>query len=110
MLADELIGMAKRFLTAFEIHDDTLALDVIDRVGPMGNFLNDNHTLENFKRDVWYPTVFDRRTFESWYAGGGEQINKPLQRKAQAILDNRESPALSAKQTRIMDEILAMRG
>ena len=109
VLGDELIGMVKRYLAAFEIREDTLALDVIDRVGPMRDFLNDDHTIENYRRDVWYPTVLDRRRFEAWFADGGEQINKPLQRKAQAILADRQSPALSASQTKIMDEILARR-
>ena len=109
VLGDEVIGMVKRCLAAFEISEDTLALDVIDSVGPMGHFLEDDHTLENFRRDVWYPTVFDRRTFEAWFADGGEQINEPLRRKAQAILAGREGPALSPRQAKTMDEILARR-
>lgn len=110
VLADELIGMVRRYLAAFEISEDTLALDVIDRVGPTGDFLSDDHTLANYRRDVWYPAVFDRRRFEAWFADGGEPINKPLQRKAQTILADCEGPALSAQQTKTMDEILARRG
>jgi trimethylamine--corrinoid protein Co-methyltransferase len=109
VLGDELVGMVKRYLAAFEICEDTLALDVIDRVGPMGNFLDDDHTIANYRRDVWYPTVFDRRRFEAWFSDGGQQINKYLQRKAQATLADREIPALSAKQAKTMDEILARR-
>lgn len=109
VLGDELIGMVKRYLAAFEIREDTLALDVIERVGPRGDFLNDDHTIENYRRDVWYPTVLDRRRFEGWFADGGEQVNKHLQTKAQAILVDRKSPPLSARQVRTMDEILARR-
>ena len=32
-LGDELIGMVKRYLAGFTLDDETLALDVIDRVG-----------------------------------------------------------------------------
>ncbi len=109
VLADELIGMVKRYLAAFEITDDTLAIDVIDRVGPMGDFLSDSHTLENFRQDMWFPGCFDRRTFEAWSGDGAEPITAPMQRKALEILDNHQGPTLSAKQIGAMDEILARR-
>jgi len=109
VLADEVIGMVKRYLGAFEIRDDTLALDVVDRIGPMGDFLSDEHTLDNFRRDVWYPTVFDRRRFDVWSADGAEPINRPLRKKALAILADHQSPTLSARQIKTMDEILARR-
>ena len=109
VLGDELIGMVKRYLGALEIREETLALDVIDRVGPTGDFLSDDHTLENYRREVWYPTVFDRRRFEAWFSGGGEQVNQPLQRKARSILAHHQCPALSARQAKTMDAILARR-
>ena len=110
VLGDELVGLVKRYLAGFELGDDSLSLDVVDRVGPLGNFLGDPHTLKNFRRDVWYPTVLDRRPFEAWFAAGGEPINAPLQRQAQAILAEHPAPALSGDQTRAMDEVLARRG
>jgi len=110
VLGDELISLAKRYLAAFEIDDETLALDVIDRVGPTGHFLNDEHTLENYRREVWFPSVFDRRPFDTWFADGAEKIDQPLYRKGMAILANHEGPALSAEQLKAMDAILARRG
>ncbi len=109
VLADELIGMVKRYLAGFEITDDTLATDVIGRVGPMGDFLSEGHTLENFRRDAWFPGCFDRRMFEAWEAAGSEPVTAAMRRKALEILDNHQKPALSKKQTDAMDEILARR-
>ena len=40
VLADELIGYAKRILATYQITRDGLALDVIDEVGPRGAFWN----------------------------------------------------------------------
>lgn len=109
VMGDELIGMVKRYLAGFDIDEDTLALDVIDRVKPMGDFLSEEHTLENYRRDVWYPSIFDRRRYEAWFADGGEEINKPLYRKARAILADHQNPVLSAQQLKTMDGILARR-
>ena len=110
VLGDEVVGMVKRYLAGFEIDEDTLALDVIDRVGPLGNFRSEAHTSKNFRRDAWYPTVFDRRSFEVWFEDGGERIDAPLQRRAKEILADREGPVLSTGQREAMDEILARRG
>ena len=109
VMGNELIGMIRRYLAGFEINEETLAVDVIDRVGPMNDYLNDDHTLDNFKRDVWFPNVFDRNPYGPWAANGGEPINNSLERKAQAILAKHRGSTLSDAQTKKMDEILARR-
>ena len=54
--------------------EDTLALDVINHVGPAGNFLAEPHTLENFRKDIWYPSVFARDRFDNWKSKGGKDV------------------------------------
>lgn len=109
VLADELIGMVRRYLGAFEISDETLALDVIDRVGPTGNFLSEDHTLENFRRDTWFPAILDRRTYDGWLADGAEPVTAALRRKAGDILARHRAPELSHAQSECMDAILTRR-
>jgi len=41
----------RAYLRSFEISDDTLALDVIEQVGPGGNFLGESHTVEHFRSE-----------------------------------------------------------
>jgi trimethylamine---corrinoid protein Co-methyltransferase len=60
ILADEMIGMVKRMLEGFTIDPAQLAMDVIDRIGPGGEFLTDEHTLAHFRKSIWYPKVFQR--------------------------------------------------
>jgi len=50
-----------------------LALEVIAKVGPEGQFLNTKHTLKHY-RERWYPSLFDRATYESWQEKGGKTI------------------------------------
>jgi len=38
VICDELISYVKRFMTGLAINEETLALDVIDAVGPHGDF------------------------------------------------------------------------
>jgi len=59
VLTDEIVGMVRVMTGGIEINDETLALDLIDRVGPGGNFLAEEHTLKHFRKH-WVPTIMDR--------------------------------------------------
>ena len=110
VLADELIGYAKRFLSTYRITDETLALDVVDQVGPRGNFLEHEHTLDHYREDVWRPAAFDRRSYEAWSDAGGRPIADALGDRAGRVLETQERPDLSPDRTRAMNAILAGRG
>jgi len=59
VLADEVIDMVKVAMGGLEINDETLPLDLIERVGPGGDYLSESHTLKHFRK-FWVPTIFDR--------------------------------------------------
>ncbi|NLT68082.1 MAG: trimethylamine methyltransferase [Acidobacteria bacterium] len=59
VLTNEIIDMTGVILRRVEISDKTLALDVIDQVGPGGSYLAEEHTYEHFGK-FWVPRVFDR--------------------------------------------------
>jgi trimethylamine:corrinoid methyltransferase-like protein len=52
--------MVKYMLRPFRIDENTVPIDVFDRVGPAGNFLLEMHTVENFRKSFWFPRVMDR--------------------------------------------------
>ena len=59
VLSSEIIDMVKVLSGGIEITDETLALDLIEQVGPKSNYLLENHTLKHF-RNFWFPSIFDR--------------------------------------------------
>ena len=67
---DEVIAYVERIIRGFEISDDTLALDVIDDVGPGGTFIDQLHTLEHFRHELWQPTLLDRDYWPNWEDAG----------------------------------------
>jgi trimethylamine--corrinoid protein Co-methyltransferase len=84
-ICDEIVGWLEHFVRGLEINDETLALDLIDEVGPDGQFLDSEHTLEHF-RELWYPNLFDRNNFDGWMAGGGKTLNERAAERVEAIL------------------------
>jgi trimethylamine--corrinoid protein Co-methyltransferase len=93
VICDELINYVKRFMTGLEVNEETLALDVIDAVGPHGDFLSTKHTRSHFKED-WYPELFDRTNFDTWYAQGAKTLRQRAKERVDEILASHEPPAL----------------
>ena len=61
VICDELIAYTKQFMKGLEINEETLALDLIDEIGPHGDFMGSDHTRKHYRED-WYPKLFDRRS------------------------------------------------
>jgi trimethylamine--corrinoid protein Co-methyltransferase len=93
-LADELVAMSRYFVEGLRIDDDTLALEVIDRVARGSNngaiFLSESHTYKNFKTSLFHPELCDRSRFEDWETRGSRQIQQHCNDKVRRILADHE--------------------
>ena len=89
----EMISMMRYFAGGFRIDGESLALDVIDQVGPGGDFLTSGHTLEHF-RSLWQPSLFDRRRAEEWEAGGQNRLGDRLRDKTIALIEDHRTEQL----------------
>jgi len=59
VFCNEIIDMVNVSMGGIEINDETLPLDLIERVGPRGTYISEKHTLKHFRK-FWAPTIFDR--------------------------------------------------
>lgn len=85
---NEIIGMVKRYLSGIKVDANTLALDVIAKVGPGGNFLNEEHTYKNFKNEVFMPKLIDRSVYANWKKSGAKTLETRVNEKVKEILEN----------------------
>jgi len=98
---DEVAGLVKRFMEGVEITEETLALEVIDGVGPGGNFVDGDHTLRHF-RGNWFPGLFDRGTRAAWETGGRLTLGDRARTRVREILDHhRPAPLAAATATQL---------
>jgi len=105
VLTAELISMMRRFVGGMALDAEALALEVIHKVGPGGDFLTQRHTLKHF-RELWQPALFDRRRFEEWVAAGSQPLGKRLQEKTVALIEEHEPELLPAAVQEEIDYIL----
>jgi len=85
VICDEILGWLEHFVRGAEITEESLALDLIDEIGPDGQFLQSEHTLKHF-RERWYPGLFDRNNYEGWLAKGAKTLGERAAERVQAIL------------------------
>lgn len=57
MIDLEIIGMIKRYLEGLNVNDDTLALSLIKQVGPGGEFMTTEHTVNYCRKEPWIPGI-----------------------------------------------------
>jgi trimethylamine--corrinoid protein Co-methyltransferase len=105
LICNEIIDWINTSLAEVEINDETLALDVIDAVGPDGDFLNTDHTLKNF-RSRWYPTLIERGNYTQWLENGGKDLSQRAAVQVGKILnDHRPEPLPQDIQQQLQDII-----
>ncbi len=94
VLGNEVVGMAKHFIRGIEVNSETLARDVMQRVGPGGNFLQEEHTFRHFRQELWMPTLLSRQPYGIWQQEGAKDMAMRVQEKLKEILDTHEVPPL----------------
>ncbi len=108
VMADEIIGMVKRIMRGIELNDETLALDVIDKAGPGGEFITSKHTYRHFKTQTWFPTLMNRMRYSEWkmMAAEGSSMGDRIKEKTCQILEEHKAPTLPENICQKIDKIL----
>ena len=91
VLVNEVLYMINQFMRGIEVDEETLAVDVINSVGPGGHFMAEEHTLKYF-REVWYSTLFDRSNYESWLEQGGRRFQERLREQTLQRMEHSPPP------------------
>ena len=91
---NENLRSVSRILRGIEISDETLALDVINEIGPEGHFLSHGHTLKHFRKELFFPKLFDRTDFEGFEKGPMKNLSQRSYEMASELLATHEPAPL----------------
>lgn len=91
VLVNEILYMVNHYMQGISVDDESLALDLIDKIGPGGHYLYEDHTMAHFK-DVWYSDLFDRSIKDVWLEQGGKKFDQRLQEKTVALMEYQPEP------------------
>jgi trimethylamine--corrinoid protein Co-methyltransferase len=60
VIDDEIWGAMLRIQRGFEVDEDTIAEDLIEKIGIGKHFIGEKHTLSHVQKEQWYPRLYSR--------------------------------------------------
>lgn len=103
---NEVLSMVRQIERGVTINDETLAVDVIKEVGPNGNYLGEEHTIEHYD-ELWLPQVFNRDGYMKWHDKGEPSLYDIINIKVKKIVSVDPKHPLTREQLDKLDAIVA---
>ena len=106
VFCNEVMGMIKHIGQGIGTEEDHLALDLIEEIGPGGEYLTTEHTLNHFRN--WFrPKLLDRSSVDAWIEGGRETMADRVRRETDRILAEHSPEPLEAGVRRDLEAVLS---
>ncbi len=85
VMANDTIGWLRAATAGVPVNDETLALDVIEELGPTGSYLGHPHTLDHYK-EPFYSKLADKGTYSQWTDRGATTMEERAAREVDRLL------------------------
>lgn len=96
VMDNEIAAMVKRVVQGVNVSDDTLAVELIKKVGSGKDFLAQKHTRQYMGTEQSKVKLIDRRMRGAWQKRGGKDLAEAAGERAREILDTHKVPELPA--------------
>ncbi|MCC7491295.1 MAG: trimethylamine methyltransferase family protein [Fimbriimonadaceae bacterium] len=107
VLQDEAIGYVESLLRETTFDAATLAVDeIVAAAGGSGTFIEREHTVQHFRRELWFPRLLDREYYQAWLDAGASSLERRCVDRRASLLHSHQppplDPALDAELTRLV--------
>jgi trimethylamine---corrinoid protein Co-methyltransferase len=107
VLQHEVISFVESAMREIEFSEDTFGLEEIAAVAASGTtFLDRDHTIQHFRKELWVPRILDRQYYQGWLEGGALSTEDRCHLHKQQILSSLEPEPLAAGLAKSLDEIV----
>ena len=76
------------------VNKETIAEDIIEKIGIAGNFLADDHTVKYMKDNYWKSKTFNRDNWTQWEAGKKKDAMEKAHEIVNTILNDKKDPEI----------------
>ncbi|MFO8233970.1 MAG: trimethylamine methyltransferase family protein [Bacteroidales bacterium] len=105
VLNQEMMGMVKQFGKGINTDDDHMALDLIEKQGPGGEYVTTDHTFKHWKE--WFlPTLQDRGDYETWKKNGMKTMDQRVKERTIELLNTHEPEPIEDKLKQELHKII----
>jgi len=105
VMCDEMISYVRRIMRGFDMGPERMGIDVIRRVGPGGNFLAEDETLNFMREEHWIPKTINRDNPEIWQQKGAPRYADAIIQKTLDILAGHRPEPLPEPVSKALDNI-----
>jgi trimethylamine--corrinoid protein Co-methyltransferase len=102
---DDIFGAVRRQMGGIGVTQETLARDVIARVGPQQSFLDDEHTLTFMRSEYYRSPLANRRDAGVWEEEGAKDLWQRAGERVDRLLAAPPQPRLAPEVLREMERI-----
>jgi trimethylamine--corrinoid protein Co-methyltransferase len=105
VIANDTIGWIRAATAGVLVDDETLALDVIDELGPTGNYMPHAHTMRHYK-EPFYSSLADKGTYSQWERRGATTMEERATQQVEEILSSHKPEPLPPDVQRDIKKII----
>jgi trimethylamine--corrinoid protein Co-methyltransferase len=108
IMDDDIAGWIGKMLQGTTVTDETMAVDLINDVGPIpGHFLNTAHTRDHWRDEHNFPQVADEEAYPVWVESGKKDTLALARERMDHILATHEPEPLTPEQDRAIERMLS---
>ncbi|MDI6695500.1 MAG: trimethylamine methyltransferase family protein [Anaerolineales bacterium] len=104
-ICNDILGFLRAATSGVVVNDETLALDVIEELGPTGNYLGHPHTLQHFK-EPFYSKLMDKNPYSVWEKRGATSMEQRAARLVDQTLSKHQPEPLSEEVQKAIRKIV----
>ena len=104
-MCNDWLGFIRAATAGVTVNDETLALDVVDELGPTGTYLSHDHTLRHYK-EPFYSKLADKNPYAVWEKRGGTSMEARAAKMVDEILASHEVTPLSTEAQAAIKQIV----
>jgi trimethylamine--corrinoid protein Co-methyltransferase len=105
-IANDILGFLRAATKGVEVSDETLALDVIEELGPTGSYLDHEHTLRHY-REPFYSKLADKNQYSVWVKRGAKTMEARAAEMVDTVLADYQAKPLPEEVQQAIKQIIA---
>jgi trimethylamine--corrinoid protein Co-methyltransferase len=105
-ICNDILGFLRASTAGVVVDEETLALDVIEELGPTGNYLAHEHTLRHFK-EPYYSKLLDKNPHSVWERRGSTTMEQRASKMVDKILSTHQVEPLPAGVQQAIHQVIA---
>jgi trimethylamine--corrinoid protein Co-methyltransferase len=104
-ICNDTLGFLRAMTRGILVNEETLALDVVEELGPTGNYIGHEHTLRHYK-ETYYSKLADKNPFAVWMKRGGTTMEMRAAKMVDDLLAKHQPEPLSSDVQQVIHKIV----